>query len=80
MKFGVGKWRDLEKSGLVPAKADMTCYIELQRLLLQQSLAGFMGLSVDIDAIAAHNRKLLKEGAHTKYGIVIREGDKLTKK
>ena len=33
------------------------CYLQTQRLMGQQSLAEFMGLSVDIDTIARENKQ-----------------------
>ena len=48
----------------------------MQRLFGQQSLAGFMGLHVDIDAISEKN-KLNKTGKR-KQGFLVNDGDKLT--
>lgn len=43
----------------------------------QQSLSGFMGLHVDIEAVFEENKK--KKGVR-KYGtVLINQGDKLTK-
>lgn len=41
-----------------------------------QSLAGFMGLRVDIDAVKRDNEA--KQGFR-KYGFLVNEGDKITK-
>lgn len=49
MKFGVGRWKKLEESGVLPGKFIQQCYLQLQRCLGQQSLVGFMGLHIDID-------------------------------
>jgi hypothetical protein len=57
MKFGIGKWTRIEKSKVLPTKSIQQCYLQTQRLLGQQSLAGFMGLSVDIDRIRLDNEK-----------------------
>lgn len=77
MKFGIGRWNDITKSNLIGTKLVMPCYLQLQRQMGQQSLAGFMGLHVDIDAVSADNAK--KEGVR-KYGtVLINMGDKLTK-
>ena len=53
----------------------MACYLQLQRLMGQQSLAGFMGLHVNIDAVKRDNDA--KDG-YRKQGCIIREGDKMT--
>jgi hypothetical protein len=39
----------------------MACYLQLQRLMGQQSLAGFMGLHVDIDRVKSDNEALIKK-------------------
>ena len=57
MKFGVGKWTKIEKSRVLPTKTIQQCYLQTQRLVGQQSLAGFMGLSLDIDQIRIDNEK-----------------------
>jgi hypothetical protein len=57
MKFGVGKWTKIEKSRVLPTKTIQQCYLQTQRLVGQQSLAGFMGLSLNIDQIRLDNEK-----------------------
>ena len=57
MKFGVGKWTKIEKSRVLPTKTIQQCYLQTQRLVGQQSLAGFMGLSLNIDQIRIDNEK-----------------------
>ena len=51
-------------------------YLQTQRLLGQQSLAGFMGLHLDLERILDNNKQ--KTGLR-KFGYLINEGDKLTK-
>ena len=75
MKFGVGRWKALERAQVLPGKFVQQCYLQLQRIMGQQSLAGFMHLHVDIDAIAADNAK--KKGKR-KCGFLVNDGDKLT--
>ena len=54
----------------------MSCYLQLQRMMGQQSLSGFLGLHVDIDEVFADNQR--KQGVR-KYGcVLINQGDKLT--
>ncbi len=57
MKFGIGKWTAMMKSRVLPTKSIQQCYLQTQRLLGQQSLAGFMGLHVNIDQIRIDNIK-----------------------
>ncbi len=40
MKYGVGKWREIEDSGLLPGKMNQQLYGQTQRLLGQQSIVG----------------------------------------
>ncbi len=40
MKFGIGKWREIEDSGLLPGKMNQQLYGQTQRLLGQQSIVG----------------------------------------
>lgn len=76
MKFGVGRWKAFEQSRIITTKQIMACYIKLQGLLGQQSLAGFMGLHIDIDQIKKDNDA--KQGVR-KSGFLVNQGDKLTK-
>lgn len=61
---------------MISTKEVMSCYLQLQRLIGQQSLAAFMGLNIDIDRVGADNAK--KKGKR-KMGVLINEGDRLTK-
>ena len=63
------------RSGVLPTKMIQQCYLQTQRLMGQQSLAEFMGLSVDIDRIELDNRK--KQGIR-KCGFLVNQGGKLT--
>ena len=62
----------------MPNKAISQCYLMTQRMIGQQSLAEFMGLHVDIDAILLDNRA--KQNVCRKGGLVINDGDNPTKK
>ncbi|CDW81052.1 UNKNOWN [Stylonychia lemnae] len=75
MKFGIGKWTAMEKSGILPTKSIQQCYLQTQRIIGQQSLAEFMNLHVDIDRIAIDNRR--KQGIR-KMGFLVNQGGKLT--
>ena len=54
----------------------MACYLKLQAEMGQQSLGAFLGLHVDIDRVCRDNKR--KSGKR-KYGMLVNEGDKLTK-
>lgn len=49
MALGVGRWVQILDTGLLPGKMIQQLNCQTQRLLGQQSLAAFTGLSVDID-------------------------------
>ena len=51
-------------------------YLQTQRLVGQQSLAEFMGLQLDLDAIAEINKKKVGQ---RKCGFLVNTDDKLTK-
>lgn len=54
----------------------MACYLQLQRLMGQQSLSGYLGLHVDIDRVSKDNSE--RKGTR-KYGtVLINMGDKVT--
>lgn len=76
MKFGIGKWKELKNSAILPTKHVRECYLQLQRLLGQQSLSGFMGLHVDIRRVYRDNWK--KAGVTRKNGCIVNMGNKLT--
>jgi hypothetical protein len=40
MKYGIGKWREIQETGLLPGKLIQQLNGQTQRLLGQQSLAG----------------------------------------
>ena len=50
-------------------------YLQTQRLVGQQSLAGFMGLHLDLERVYQDNKN--RPGLR-KMGFLINEGDKLT--
>ena len=76
IKFGLGRWTKLEKSNCLPSKNTQQCYLQCQRMMGQQSLAEFLGLHLDIDAIAKKNKAA--KGVSRKMGMIINTGDKLT--
>lgn len=45
MKYGVGSWKDISMSGLLPGKAITQLNAQTQRLLGQQQLSGLSGES-----------------------------------
>ena len=54
----------------------MSCYLQLQRIMGQQSLGAFLGLHVDIDKVYRDNKR--KSGKRVN-GYLVNDGDKLTK-
>ena len=60
MKFGIGKWKKIQKTNILPSKTISQMNLQTQRLLGQQSLAEFMGLHVDTRKVFADNQ--LKQG------------------
>ena len=81
MKFGIGRWKEIEKSGVVRSKKIERCYMQLWRLMGQQSMGGFIGLHVDIDRVYEDNSKIQGDHIVRKYGVVlINQGDKLKAK
>ncbi|GMH45281.1 hypothetical protein BSKO_13238 [Bryopsis sp. KO-2023] len=78
MKFSVGQWAKIQKSGLLPGKTIQQLNGQTQRLLGQQSLAGCTGLHVDIDRIREHNETRMN--VTRKCGLIIYSGAPPTKK
>lgn len=74
---GVGKWRQIEAAKVLPSKNIQQMYLQTQRIIGQQSIAEFMGLHLDIDAIAKKNAANLT--GKRKMGFLINEEDMLTK-
>ena len=54
----------------------MSCYLQLQRIMGQQSLGAFLGLHVDIDKVYRDNKR--KAGKRVN-GYLVNDGDKMTK-
>ena len=77
MKYGVGRWKKLQASKVLPGKSIMQCYLMTQHLLGQQSIVGFMGLHLDVNKIHFDNSK--KPGLRKYVGVLINEADKMTK-
>ncbi len=55
MKYGIGKWRRIQKSNCLPGKTIAQMNLQTQRLLGQQSLAEFMGINVDLERVFKDN-------------------------
>jgi hypothetical protein len=77
LKYGVGKWVQILDTGLLPGKMIQQLNGQTQRLLGQQSLAAYTGLRVDVDRIRADNEA--RTDLTRKAGLIIHDGDKLTK-
>jgi len=78
MKFGVGKWKKIQRSGCLPTKTISQMNLQTQRLLGQQSLAEFMGLHVDLLKIFEDNAQKNGPGILRKNKYIINTGDNLT--
>eukprot|EP00958_Prasinococcus_capsulatus_P026724 scaffold4990_cov387-Prasinococcus_capsulatus_cf.AAC.6 len=86
-KYGIGKWVEIQASGVLPGKVIQQLNGQTQRLLGQQSIGGaqvvvppvlaaLTGLSLDIDKIRADNNA--KTDALRKNNLVINTGRKCT--
>lgn len=71
MKFGVGRWREIIRSGCLPGKTPSQLSLQCQRMLGQQSLGEFMSIHLDSDVIFEKNSKI--EGLR-KNGCLINSG------
>jgi len=78
MKFGVGKWKDIERSDCLPTKTIAQMYLQAQRLVGQQSLAEFMGLHLDLEQIWIKNAQRQGPDVVRKYGCIINTGDNMS--
>ena len=79
LKYGIGKWVQILDTGLLPGKMIQQLNGQTQRLLGQQSLAAYTGLRLDVDRIRADNEALSDAQVTRKAGLIINDGDKLTK-
>eukprot|EP01023_Acetabularia_acetabulum_P035786 TRINITY_DN3377_c0_g1_i4.p1 TRINITY_DN3377_c0_g1~~TRINITY_DN3377_c0_g1_i4.p1 ORF type:complete len:304 (+),score=20.96 TRINITY_DN3377_c0_g1_i4:263-1174(+) len=77
MKLGVGRWVQIQQTGLLPGKVIQQLYGQTQRLIGQQSLAAYTGLRVDIDKIRQDNEK--RWDVERKSGLIIWSGPNPTK-
>jgi hypothetical protein len=76
IKYGIGSWTTIINKRCLPGKTVAQLYNQAQRLLGQQSLAEFQGLSLDIPAIFARNSKIKGK---RKNSCLVNSGDKLTR-
>jgi hypothetical protein len=74
IKYGIGSWTVIIKTRCLPGKTVAQLYNQAQRLLGQQSLAEFQGLSLDIPAIFARNANIV---GTRKNNCLINTGNKL---
>eukprot|EP01121_Diplochlamys_sp_Union-15-3_P020402 TRINITY_DN7953_c0_g1_i2.p1 TRINITY_DN7953_c0_g1~~TRINITY_DN7953_c0_g1_i2.p1 ORF type:complete len:220 (-),score=43.91 TRINITY_DN7953_c0_g1_i2:73-732(-) len=78
MKFGVGAWTKIVKSGCLPGKTPAQLNLQTQRILGQQSIGEFMGIHLDPNVIYEKNAK--KSGVVRKNGCIINTGNNPTAK
>jgi len=76
IKYGVGNWADVMKSGCLPGKTRTRLNLQMQRMIGQQSLGEFMGLRMDQAKVGEENFK--KEGVSRKNGYIINTGNNPT--
>eukprot|EP01119_Soliformovum_irregulare_P006149 TRINITY_DN17939_c0_g1_i1.p1 TRINITY_DN17939_c0_g1~~TRINITY_DN17939_c0_g1_i1.p1 ORF type:complete len:301 (+),score=96.88 TRINITY_DN17939_c0_g1_i1:30-932(+) len=76
MKFGMGSWKAITDSRVLPGKSPAQLNLQTQRLMGQQSLAGFVGIKLDPSKVFEENRP--KEGMR-KNGCLINTGSALSK-
>jgi hypothetical protein len=87
MKFGVGAWTKIMSLGICPGKTNAQFNLQVQRMLGQQSLAGFAMLKVNVDDVRKDNeirvkemdKKEDKEQIYIKSGLIINAGENPTR-
>eukprot|EP01120_Amphizonella_sp_Union-15-10_P017200 TRINITY_DN9485_c0_g1_i1.p1 TRINITY_DN9485_c0_g1~~TRINITY_DN9485_c0_g1_i1.p1 ORF type:complete len:184 (+),score=26.58 TRINITY_DN9485_c0_g1_i1:57-608(+) len=78
MKFGVGAWTKIVKSGCLPGKTPAQLNLQTQRLMGQQSIGEFMGIHLDPNVI--YERNANKTEVVRKNGCIINTGNNPTAK
>jgi hypothetical protein len=71
-KFGIGRWQQIVRSGVLPGKSVSQLNLQTQRLLGQQSTREFMGLHIWCSKVGQKNALLVD--APRKNGCIINEG------
>ncbi|KAL0480066.1 telomere repeat-binding factor [Acrasis kona] len=86
MKFGVGAWTKMLSLGILPGKTNAQYNLQVQRMLGQQSLAGYAMLKVDASQVRRDNEAKIKDLAknsddkvYIKSGLLINAGENPTK-
>eukprot|EP01088_Endostelium_zonatum_P021165 TRINITY_DN8185_c0_g1_i1.p1 TRINITY_DN8185_c0_g1~~TRINITY_DN8185_c0_g1_i1.p1 ORF type:complete len:255 (-),score=88.93 TRINITY_DN8185_c0_g1_i1:149-913(-) len=74
MKFGVGRWKAIMRSGALPGKSNSQLNIQTQRLLGQQTIAEFMGINLDCQKVWEKNQKKQGPDFKRKAGLLINTG------
>ncbi|KJE91139.1 hypothetical protein CAOG_02319 [Capsaspora owczarzaki ATCC 30864] len=74
MKFGMGQWSDIVRSGCLQGKTVAQLSSQTQRILGQQSTAEFAGLHMDPTVIGLENARILN--ATRRHGVIINTGAK----
>ena len=78
MKYGIGKWKDIQREGCLPSKTISQMNLQTQRLLGQQSLAEFMGLRIKLDLVFLENSKKNGPNIQRKNNFIINTGNNMT--
>jgi hypothetical protein len=90
MKFGVGAWTKVMALGICPGKTNAQFNLQVQRMLGQQSLAGFAMIKLDVDAVRTDNEEKIsklddlndksgKQEIYVKSGLIINAGENPTR-
>ncbi|KAJ3072400.1 hypothetical protein HDU98_003682 [Podochytrium sp. JEL0797] len=77
LKFGVGNWRAILDSNCLPGKNPSQMYLQVQRILGQQSISEFTGLHLDIREIGKINKA--RTDVVRKNRLITNSGVKMTR-
>jgi len=75
MKFGIGAWTKIVKTGCLPGKTPAQLNLQTQRIVGQQSLGEFMGVHLDARELWLHNQSKQGEEYKRKNGCLINIGN-----
>eukprot|EP01114_Cavostelium_apophysatum_P013695 TRINITY_DN3376_c0_g1_i2.p1 TRINITY_DN3376_c0_g1~~TRINITY_DN3376_c0_g1_i2.p1 ORF type:complete len:321 (+),score=67.40 TRINITY_DN3376_c0_g1_i2:110-964(+) len=78
MKFGVGAWTKIVKSGCMPGKLPAQINLQAQRLCGQQALGDFMGIHLDPEMLWTENNAKQGPDIVRKNGCIVNTGNNPT--
>eukprot|EP01135_Chromosphaera_perkinsii_P001744 Nk52_evm13s210 gene=Nk52_evmTU13s210 len=79
MRYGLGKWTEIMKSGCLPGKNPNQLNNQTQRLLGQQSTAEFQGIHLDPLKVKEANDKIQGPDVKRKNGCIVNTGNAMSK-